>query len=240
MTHESKIPDAILDRIMARRGKLHIYDEIEASRTALLVVDMQNAFVDADMPSAVKYASGIVPNINRLAAGMRDAGATVVWIQNTFTPESLEDWSVFFEGFYTPDRRDAVLASLLEDTEGHELWPGLEPAEGDWHVRKDRFSAFIQGASDLEARLREAGIDMVVIVGTLTNVCSESTARDAMMRNFRVIMVSDANATHSDIDHNAALGSIFQVFGDVMTVDEVVERLKPVAAITEELAAAAS
>jgi ureidoacrylate peracid hydrolase len=128
----------------------------------------------------------------------------------------------------------------LEDTEGHELWPGLEPAEGDWHVRKDRFSAFIQGASDLEARLREAGIDMVVIVGTLTNVCSESTARDAMMRNFRVIMVSDANATHSDIDHNAALGSIFQVFGDVMTVDEVVERLKPVAAITEELAAAAS
>lgn len=240
MPHESKIPDAILERILARRGKLHIYDEIEAARTALLVVDMQNAFVAPEMPATVKYAAGIVPNINRLAGAMREAGATVVWIQNTFTPESLEDWSVFFEGFYTPDRRDKVLESLFADTQGHELWPGLEPRKSDWHVRKDRFSAFIQGASDLEARLREADIDMVVIVGTLTNVCCESTARDAMMRNFRVVMVSDANATHSDIDHNAALGSIFQVFGDVMTADEAIARLKPAAAETEARTAAAS
>lgn len=240
MPHESKIPDEILERIVARRGKLHIYDEIEAARTALLVVDMQNAFVAPGMPATVRYAAGIVPNINRLAGAMREAGATVVWIQNTFRPESLEDWSVFFEGFYTPDRREEVLESLFADTRGHELWPGLEPRKSDWHVRKDRFSAFIQGASDLEERLRDAGIDMVVIVGTLTNVCCESTARDAMMRNFRVVMVSDANATHSDIDHNATLGSIFQVFGDVMTAEEAIARLKPAAAVTEARTAAAS
>jgi ureidoacrylate peracid hydrolase len=225
--HDVRIPADVLARIDARRGKRHVYNEVRADDTALLVIDMQNNFVAPGMPSSVAYAPGIVPNINRLAAAMRDAGATVAWIQNTFDQESLKNWSVFFDGFYTPDKRDAVIASMLANSEGGELWPGLEPDPNDWFVTKDRFSAFIHGASDLEARLRDAGIAKVVITGTLTNVCCESTARDAMMRNFEVIMVSDANAAHSDADHNASLSAVFQVFGDVMTCDEVIDRLKP-------------
>jgi ureidoacrylate peracid hydrolase len=90
---------------------------------------------------------------------------------------------------------------------------------------KKRYSAFIQGSSDIDRQLREAGVDTVVIVGTLTNVCCESSARDAMMLNYRVLFVSDANAALSDAEHNATLATILRVFGDVATTEEVVTLL---------------
>ena len=76
---------------------------------------------------------------------------------------------------------------------------------------------------DIDRRLREAGIDTVVIVGTLTNVCCESSARDAMMLNYRLVFVSDANAALTDAEHNATLASILRVFGDVASTDEVIQ-----------------
>ena len=89
-------------------------------------------------------------------------------------------------------------------------------------MEKRRFSAFIQGSSDLHAILRERGIDMIMVTGTLTNVCSLTTALDAMMLNYKVLMVSDANAALSDDTHNAALATFCELFGDVRTTDEVV------------------
>ena len=82
------------------------------------------------------------------------------------------------------------------------------------------------GSSDIEDRLRERGIDTVIIVGTLTNVCCECSARDAMMRNFKVIFVADANATRTDEEHNATLGMMAQIFGDVRFTDETVQLLR--------------
>ena len=75
------------------------------------------------------------------------------------------------------------------------------------------------GASDLPERLRAQGYDTVLITGTVTNVCCESSARDAMMLNFKTIMVSDANAARTDAEHNATLASIYTTFGDVMDTD---------------------
>jgi ureidoacrylate peracid hydrolase len=95
-------------------------------------------------------------------------------------------------------------------------------AKDDLRAVKERYSAFIPGSSDLEARLREREIDTLLIVGVATNVCCESTARDAMMLNFRVVMVSDACAATSDAEHAAALGNVYLFFGDVQTTDEVV------------------
>jgi isochorismate hydrolase len=83
-------------------------------------------------------------------------------------------------------------------------------------VQKYRFSAFVQGSSDLPQRLRAQGYDTVLITGTVTNVCCESSARDAMMLNFKTIMVSDANAARTDAEHNATLGTFYATFGDVM------------------------
>ena len=74
--------------------------------------------------------------------------------------------------------------------------------------------------------MRSFGIDTVLIAGTKTNVCCEATARDAMMLDFKVVMVSDCCAALSDDEHRATLENMIQQFGDVMTADEVLERLR--------------
>jgi nicotinamidase-related amidase len=123
-----------------------------------------------------------------------------------------------------------MLEFLTEGHPGHELWPELDVRPEDLLVPKNRFSAFLPGVCDLEARLRERDIDTVLIAGTMTNVCCESSARDAMMRDFRTVMVSDANAARSDEEHLAALVTFIQTFGDVRETAEVVALLQQAAA----------
>src|SRR5215471_266360 len=96
----------------------------------------------------------------------------------------------------------------------------------DAQIVKTRFSAFIQGSSDLEAWLRGRGIDTLLIGGTATHVCCESTARDAMMLNFKVVMVADVLATYDDATHNASLSAFYSNFGDVQTVDETIASMR--------------
>jgi nicotinamidase-related amidase len=110
--------------------------------------------------------------------------------------------------------------------EGHQLWPLLEVKPQDAQIVKKRFSAFIQGSSDIASYLRGRGIDTLLIGGTATNVCCESTARDAMMLNFKVTMVHDCLATYTDEEHNGTLRNIYSLFGDVQTVDEAIASLK--------------
>jgi ureidoacrylate peracid hydrolase len=92
--------------------------------------------------------------------------------------------------------------------------------ETDRVVDKTRFSAFIEGSSTLESVLRRDGVETLLVTGTVTNTCCESTARDAMMLNFRVVMISDGNAARTDAAHNAALQNFYLSFGDVMTAGE--------------------
>jgi ureidoacrylate peracid hydrolase len=105
---------------------------------------------------------------------------------------------------------------------GHELWAGLEVLPQDLKVQKTRFGAFVQGASELHAILQARGIDTLIITGTATNVCCESTARDAMMLNYKVLFVSDANAARTDEDHNATLNALAVGFADVLSTEEVI------------------
>ena len=120
---------------------------------------------------------------------------------------------------------------------GHTLYPSLEVRPGDLTVRKYRFSALVQGASDLDAMLRTRGVDTLIIVGTATNVCCESTARDAMMLNYKVFFVSDANACRTDEEHNATLAILMSMFADVRSTDEMIDLLQrhavPVAGAAE-------
>lgn len=224
--HKTELhPDAIALIHAKRGGKLHVHETIDPRRTALVVVDMQVAFLKPGLPSEVPIAREIVPNINRLAGAFRKVGGTVAWVYNTFGDEIFEDWSSFLGGTYAPDLARRVVEQLQPGSEGHPLWPELDVHDEDWRVEKNRFSAFLPGASDIEGRLRDAGIDTVVITGTLTNVCCESCARDAMMRNFQVIMVTDGNATYTDAIHNASLTSLSINFADLMSTDEVIGAL---------------
>lgn len=220
------LPQSVTDTVVARRGTAHPFAALDAKRTALVVVDMQNAFMDDAIGHAVcPAARDIVPAVNRLAGGLRQAGGTVVWIKNTFDATTAREWSVM-QDMATPERRRRRAEAMSEGTPGHALWPGLDVLAGDEVVRKYRFSAFLPGTSDLPGLLRGRGLDTVLITGTVTNVCCKSSARDAMMSNFRVIMVSDANAAMSQAEHDASLASLYLHFTDLMDTDMVLAALR--------------
>ncbi len=207
-----------------RGGRARLFDDLDPSSTALLVIDMQNVFVAPGAPLEVPLARGIVPNINRLAARLRSLGATLVWIRSTFTGQGRSSWPLYFSHFAPGAGGTELRANFFPGAQGHAFWRELDRHGDDLIVDKDRFSAFVEGASDAERRLVELGIDTLVITGTLTNLCCESTARDAMMRDFKCIMVEDANAARTDEDHLASLKNIASVFGEVMTTQEVIDR----------------
>jgi nicotinamidase-related amidase len=215
------IPDVIAERVIARRGTAHSFAELDPWRTALVVIDLQYAFMDDAVGFAVVPAArAIVPAVNRLAAALREAGGGVFWIQMTHDA----DWSVAAE-LATPEFREKRVAALGEGGLGHALWPDLDIRPEDEIVKKYRYSAFMPGTSGLPERLRARGFDTVLIAGTVTNVCCESSARDANMTNFRAIMVSDANAAFTQAEHDAALAAFYNVFGDVLDTDAIIAGL---------------
>jgi ureidoacrylate peracid hydrolase len=223
--HKISIPQSVIERVVARRGREHCHDDLDPAKTALVVVDMQNAFMMDGVGHAVcAEAREIVPNINRLARAMRRAGGTVVWIKTLFTEASLVEWSNGY-GILAPDRRAKRIEALTKGGKGYELWSALEVESGDLQVDKQRFSAFLPNSSNLAGVLTARGIDTVLITGTVTNVCCESSARDAMMMNFKTVMVSDGNAAANDAEHNASLTAFYLTFGDVMSTDFAIECL---------------
>lgn len=222
--HRTEIFASVAARVKARGGRAHPFDRLDPRRTALVVIDMQNYFVHPDYPTSVAVARAITPQINRLAAELRERGGVVVWVR-TSTRGAPGDWSVYNDDLMTPDRRDRRRAAMDEEGDGYRFWDANDIRPSDLLVAKKRFSAFIQGSSDIDDRLRQRGIDSLLVAGTVTGVCCESSARDAMMLNYKVVMVSDALASHTDEEHNAALSGFYATFGDVQTVDECLASL---------------
>ncbi len=220
------ISDAIVQRVIARRGSEHCFADLDPARTALVVIDLQHAFMNDAVGHAVcPAARDIVPAVNRLAEILRTAGGGVFWIQMTHDARCLDEWSVAHE-MASPEMREKRIAALSEGTLGHQLWPELDIRPEDEIVKKYRYSGFMPGTSDLPERLRARGFDTVLITGTVTNVCCESSARDANMTNFRTIMVSDGNAAMTPEEHEASLVAFYNTFGDVMDAEMIIDRLR--------------
>jgi ureidoacrylate peracid hydrolase len=223
--HQFKMPQDYVNRVVARQGRPHVCETFDGPSTALVVVDMQNYFMTEPYQAACAVAQEIVPNVNRLAEAVRKAGGKVVWVQNLATWESEESWSVARE-MYGPDKAKKRWESMQRDAHGFQLWPALDVRAGDERVVKRRYSAFIQGSSNIANVLDDNKIKSLIVTGVATNVCCESTARDAMMLNYRSLMVSDACAAATDAEHAAAMGNFYLFFGDVQSTDEIVARLK--------------
>ena len=223
MPHEVKIPDYVIERIMAKRGRLPVFDSFEAAKTAFLVIDMQNFYV-----AEVDTAISIVPNINRIAAACRVKGVPVFWVIMKCAEKEGEpsQWPLYHQYFFTEAKGQNHLAKLSPGNPGYELYPDLDVKDGDRVVTKRRFSPFVSGASELHGILQEEGIENLIIAGTATNMCSESTARDAMMLDYKVVMVEDANAARYDDDHLVGLTSFYQSFGDVKETGDVIAMIR--------------
>jgi ureidoacrylate peracid hydrolase len=214
------MPQYVIDRVMAKRGRLAVYDRFAPAKTALLVIDMQNFYV-GEIPSVL----GIIPNINRIAARLRELGGLVVWLGMTAGAGGTSRWPVYHDNFFTPARGANHRDQLSPESTGHEFHRDLDMHEGDEIVYKSRFSAFIQGASNIQDMLKPRGIENLIVTGTATNMCCDTTARDAMMLDYRVVMVADANGARYDDDHMAGLTSFYQSFGDVRSTEEVLRDL---------------
>ena len=228
--HNIALSDAVISHIIERRGTLHPLKSLNYNRTAHIVVDLQNGFMAPGQPAEIAEAREVVPNVNRISQAVRAAGGLVVYIQNTFDTDTLSTWSTYFDVFSNPARKERMVAAFTPGSFGHDLWAGLDVQPEDLQVRKRRFGAFVQGSSDLHEILQSRGIDA-------TNVCCESTARDAMMLNYKVAFISDGCATFNDAEHNATLDIMAYAFADVMSTDECLALLASAAPQTTRAAA---
>lgn len=216
--HEVKLHTWYIDpkqyaRHEQRRGKRHAYQTIRASATALVVIDMIPFFVKEN-----PYCRGIVPNIARLASILRAAGGTVAWV----LPAVETSVSDVKREFFGDTMADVYNSSAGSGSLRERIWHEFDVLPSDLMIEKSSPSAFFPGYSPLHSILKENNIDTVLITGTVTNVCCESSARDASTLGYRVIMIADANAGISDESHNAALHTIYRSFGDVRPTEEVV------------------
>jgi ureidoacrylate peracid hydrolase len=223
--HKIAVRQEIIDRVLARRGRYHWFAELEPRRTALVIIDMQELFCAPGAPAEVPGSREIVGPINRLTRELRAIGVPIIWVLHANSQSGgRSDWELFFNYIVADEVRERTLKSLAP---GHQqVWSGLTVDAADTKIIKNRYSALIAGSSGLERLLRSLGIDTVLIAGTKTNICCEATARDAMMLDFKVVMVSDCCAALSDDEHRSALENMIQQFGDVMTGDEILERLR--------------
>ena len=224
--HKIELNPELIKMLTAERGgHLHIFDQLDPARTTHVIVDMQNGFMEQGAPVEVPTAREIVPNVNAISAAVRKAGGTNIFIRFTTPPNALNDWSSFYARF-NPAARKAHQEAFAPGAHYWQYWPELDIRDNDLKVDKGRFAAFIPGTCDLHQILQDRGIDTLIISGTLTNCCCESTARDAMQFNYKVIFVSDANAALSDAEHNATLNNMCALFADVMSTAETVDALK--------------
>ena len=143
------IPEAFSERVIRRCGRVHPHDDLRGDRTALVVIDLQNAFMDDTVGHAVcPMARDIVPTVNRLAGAVPEAGGGVFWIKNTYDSRSATEWSQS-DAMMTATARARRIAAMSEGSKGHELWPDLDIQPDDEVVRKYRFSAFLPGTCEL-------------------------------------------------------------------------------------------
>jgi len=219
------VADFVKERLLQIRGDLRIFKDLDPGKTALVAIDMQNAFLEPNGPIPVRSALEIAEPINRAARGCRELGVPVIWIRSHH-PANGGDWRHFFDHFVRPDRREAAAAHLSADAHGSQFYSEMDVQDSDYIVIKNRYSCFVPGSSSLERLLRSMGRDTIVLCGTKTNICVESTARDGMMIDFRVVVLQDATSTLSDEEHQASLNVLIQEFADILTVDEVLGELR--------------
>jgi nicotinamidase-related amidase len=190
---------------------------LDPQRTALLVIDMQNAFVAEHATYETPKARDIIPNIERLLQFAREHGLPVVWTRSD----------------HSPPYGGVLLKKCPAVREDRVCWPGHEsfdyypqmpqPGEREYQVVKHKYDAFFE--TDLDAILRNRRVETVIITGTATNICCDTTARSAFSRDYQVAFLSDATASFDDDMHEATLKTMELLFGRVMTTDEVLSEM---------------
>ena len=196
---------------------------IVPSNMALINVDMQNCFVE-NSPVAAPGGPEVMERINRLIAACRAAGVLVVHTAHVVRPDGS---NIGVMGEIIPPVSDGVID---KGSPSAELHGGLDVANGDILLDKPRFGSF--HGTDLELILRARGVDTVIVSGICTNICCETTAREANVRDFRVFFLTDGTATFGIGDltaediQAATCATLGFAFAQLSTVDEMIAGLR--------------
>jgi ureidoacrylate peracid hydrolase len=194
-------------------------DQFRPDKTALVVVDVQNDFCAPGgwfdrVGHPLDMVHRAVDRIEALIPEARAAGVTPVFIRATYDEPFVSDAMRARHA-----RADYPLDVCISDQWGSEFFQ-IGPEPGDLVVTKHRYSAFIN--TDLPLLLRSRGITSLILCGVATNVCVESTARDAFMLDYHVMVLSDCSGTYDQSLHDATMENIRRSFGVVATSDEVI------------------
>ena len=224
--HPIEIPESIRERARkSHGGRDHFLTDIDPSHTAHIIVDLQKGFMSPGAPIEVPTAREIVADVNHISGSLRNAGALNIFLRYTYDKAEKLTWTAFYRDYQNSAQTDMMAETFTPGAPYFELWDELDVQAGDLIVNKTRFSGMIPGTCDLHDILRARKIDTLIITGTLTNCCCESTARDAMQMNYKIIFVADANAALTDEEHLATLSSMTAIFADVMPTAMVVETI---------------
>lgn len=195
---------------------------LNAQRAALLVIDMQNDFLEKGAVLEVPMARKILPNLKKLLSACRKSGIPVVYTAHEHLPDGQDSP---LELAYFPQLKKR---GLRRGTRGVEIYDEIAPTPGDLVIKKHRYDAFYN--TDLDTLLRNirgpGTVDTLIITGTVTNICCESTARSAFMRDYKVVFVSDATGGIDKASHDATLKIIGLAFGRISSTAEVIAELK--------------
>jgi ureidoacrylate peracid hydrolase len=194
------------------------------AKTALIIIDMQNGFCHEDgfmnkIGLDWTTSRDAIGPVKQLAAAARAADLPVFYTRYTLNPD-YSDAGLITEIF--PEIMEAK--GMVRDTWDAEIVPELAPQPGDRVIDKTRYSAFYD--TDLEQQLRDLKTEALIVCGVTTNVCVESTVRDAFFRDIRVIVPSDATAAVTPELHEGALEDFRYSFGPVVTVAELEEAMQ--------------
>jgi ureidoacrylate peracid hydrolase len=194
------------DPFSAKQSGVELPD-VPPARTALLVVDMVNDYLDPKGAMAAADCEPVIAANRRLAEAARAAGVLIVWIR----PGHLDASDGLF-------RKRIVHA--IDGTWGAELHPDLGVGDGERVLSKRRYSAFFQ--TDLDLYLREHDIAKVVVTGVALNICVRSTVHDAFYNGYQVVVVPDASRATGDREMESTLYDIETHYGDVQSTDDVI------------------
>lgn len=185
--------------------------QLNVAASALLVIDMQGFFLDPSSPTFTCGGVAILPKVKRLINAFRRAGRPVIFSRHVYHPDDLDSGIMgwWWEG------------KCIEDSPESEVHPELMPMPGEKVVDKHRYSAFYN--TDLEIVLRCLKVEDIVISGIMTNMCCESTARDAYYRDYRVFFPADGTGSINEEMHLASLLNLAFGFSLITDVDSVIQ-----------------
>ena len=204
------------------QGRAADHWPITVKNTALIVVDMQNIWVHPRGARYLPMSEDIVPKIQLLLQFCRSHQVPVIYLHTT-KRKDLADAGIFAD--IKPQTHDADDEwSNFEGSPGAELYEPVKPAAADILVKKFRYSGFY--GTQLENLLRALGRDTIAITGVATNVCCDSTARDGAMRDFKVLFLSDCNASFTQEEQQATFNNFEKHFGVVMDSKTLMAKLE--------------